>query len=229
VKTRLLFLGLFFFLMFFKINAQTVGGGLLIGLPHGEFKENVDNAGFGLNVHGTLWSPSKARPFSVGLNLGYMVYGMTTERRPFSETNPDVSVEVSRTNSIANFHLLFLISPFQGTVRPYLEGLFGGAYISTSTDIKNETTGESIASSTNFDDLTWSYGAGGGLLIQVGKDMGDVSRLFLDLKARYILGSEAEYLTEDGVEVRLGKVKYYPVKSKTDLIQISIGVTAFFN
>jgi len=215
--------------MFFKINAQTVGGGLLIGLPQGEFKENVDNAGFGLNVHGTLWSPSKARPFSVGLNLGYMVYGMTTERRPFSETNPDVSVEVSRTNSIANFHLLFLISPFQGTVRPYLEGLFGGAYISTSTDIKNESTGESIASSTNFDDLTWSYGAGGGLLIQVGKDMGDVSRLFLDLKARYIFGTEAEYLTEDGVEVRLGKVKYYPVKSKTDLIQISIGVTAFFN
>lgn len=215
--------------MFFKINAQTVGGGLLIGLPQGEFKENVDNAGFGLNVHGTLWSPSKVRPFSVGLNLGYMVYGMTTERRPFSETNPDVSVEVSRTNSIANFHLLFLISPFQGTVRPYLEGLFGGAYISTSTDIKNETTGESIAASTNFDDLTWSYGGGGGLLIQVGKDMGDVSRLFLDLKARYILGSEAEYLTKDGVEVRLGKVKYYPVKSKTDLIQISIGVTAFFN
>ncbi|KUO59662.1 hypothetical protein APF79_05825 [bacterium BRH_c32] len=229
MKTRLLILSLFFFLMFFKINAQTVGGGLLIGLPQGEFKENVDNAGFGLNVHGTLWSPSKARPFSVGLNLGYMVYGMTTERRPFSETNPDVSVEVSRTNSIANFHLLFLISPFQGTVRPYLEGLFGGAYISTSTDIKNESTGESIASSTNFDDLTWSYGAGGGLLIQVGKDMGDVSRLFLDLKARYIFGTEAEYLTEDGVEVRLGKVKYYPVKSKTDLIQISIGVTAFFN
>jgi len=229
VKNRLLILSLFFFLMFFKINAQTVGGGLLIGLPQGEFKENVDNAGFGLNVHCTLWSPSKARPFSVGLNLGYMVYGMTTERRPFSETNPDVSVEVSRTNSIANFHLLFLISPFQGTVRPYLEGLFGGAYISTSTDIKNESTGESIASSTNFDDLTWSYGAGGGLLIQVGKDMGDVSRLFLDLKARYIFGTEAEYLTEDGVEVRLGKVKYYPVKSKTDLIQISIGVTAFFN
>ncbi|MCK9279977.1 MAG: hypothetical protein M0P71_05115 [Melioribacteraceae bacterium] len=229
MKTRFLFISLFFFLLFFKINAQTVGGGFLIGLPQGEFKENVDNTGFGLNLHGTIWSPSKLRPFSVGFNLGYMIYGMTTDRRPFSETNPDVSVEVSRTNSIANFHLLFLISPFQGTVRPYLEGLFGGAYISTSTDIQNERTGESIASSTNFDDLTWSYGSGGGLLIQVGKDMGDVSRLFIDLKARYIFGTEAEYLTEDGVEVRLGSVKYYPVKSKTDLIQISIGVTAFFN
>jgi len=215
--------------MFFKINAQTVGGGLLIGLPQGEFKENVDRVGYGLNLHGTIWSPSKARPFSVGLNIGYMIYGENTERRPFSLTNPDVTVEVSRTNSLANFHLLFLITPFQGTVRPYLEGLFGGAYIFTSTDIKSENSNESIASSTNFDDLTFSYGGGAGLLIQVGKDMGDVSRLFIDIKGRYILGTEAEYLTEDGVEVRLGSVKYYPVKSKTDLIQISIGVTAFFN
>ncbi|HET55531.1 MAG TPA: hypothetical protein ENN33_09990 [Ignavibacteria bacterium] len=68
------------------------------------------------------------RPFTVGINIGYLVYGEESFKRRFSITNPDVYVDVNRTNSLANFHLLFQVSPFTGTVRPYIEGLFGGAY-----------------------------------------------------------------------------------------------------
>lgn len=212
-------------------NAQTAGISLMLGNPQGEFKENVDRFGYGIQVHGTLWSPSKMRPFTVGLNLGYLVYGEESERRRFSNPIPDVYVDVNRTNSLVNFHLLFQLSPFTGTWRPYVEGLFGGAYIFTSTSIESEWDNEEIASSTNFDDFTWSYGGSAGLLIKLMGENGNMSALYLDLKARYLFGTEAEYLAEGSITVdqRNGAVYYDVMRSKTDLLSFHIGVTAYFN
>lgn len=219
-------------LMLFAVaaKAQTGGIGLMLGYPQGEFKENVDRLGYGIQAHGTLWATSKERPFTVGLNIGYIVYGEESEKRRFSNPIPDVYVDVNRTNSLVNFHLLFQVSPFTGTWRPYVEGLFGGAYIFTSTSIESEWDNEEIATSTNFDDYTWSYGGSSGLLIKVGGKMGDVSTLYLDLKARYLFGTKAEYLSEGSITVdqNNGTVYYDVLESKTDLITFHIGVTAFF-
>jgi len=210
------------------INAQTIGGSIMIGSPQGDFRTNVDRLGYGLQFHGTLWSPSNERPFTIGLNIGYMIYGEVSERRPLSEFIPDVTVEVNRTNNLANFHLLLQISPFMGTVRPYVEGLIGGAYIFTTSEVKSTSTQLAFAESTNWDDFTWSYGAGGGLLLLISKDAGDVKDLYLDLKARYVFGTEAQYLTENDVRVVGGRVLYFPRKSKTDLLTFHVGVLAYF-
>ncbi len=221
---------LFTFLLCYAVAtySQTVGGSFMIGSPQGQFRDNVDRLGYGLQVHGTLWSPSKERPFTIGLNLSYMVYGETSERRPWPGF-PEVTLEVSRTNSIANLHFLMQVSPFTGTVRPYIEGLAGGAYIFTTSDVKSENSSEDIAQSTNYDDFNWSYGAGGGILFRVAKDLGDVKNLYLDLKARYIYGTEAQYLTESDIEVvSLTQVRYRPRQSKTDLLTFHIGVIAYF-
>jgi hypothetical protein len=52
--------------------------------------------------------------------------------------------------------------------------------------------------------------------------------LYLDLKARYLFGSEAEYLKEGSVIVENGRVTYDVSRSKTDLLQIHLGVMAYF-
>lgn len=230
MKFRSLLLLTILLLISINTNAQTLGGSLMIGLPQGEFKEKVDRLGYGLQVHGTIWSPSKLRPFTVGFNLGYMVYGEESFKRRFSLTNPDVYVDVNRTNSLVNFHLLFQVSPFTGTVRPYVEGLFGGAYVFTSTTIKNEWNDDDVASSTNFDDYAWNYGGGAGLLIRLTGDMGDVSSLYLDLKARYLFGSETEYLAEGSITVdqQNGSVYYDVLQSRTDILILHLGVVAYF-
>ena len=215
---------LIFFLVLVSNNfAQTFGGSFLIGSPQGEFKTNVENLGYGLELHGTLWKPSKERPITFGLNVSYLIYGLKTDRRPFSLTIPEVGVDVTRTNSLASMHLLFQVNPFAGTVQPYIEGLFGGAYIFTTTEIKSDYN--------NYDDFTWSYGGGAGLLIQLSRELGDVSTLYLDLKARYLYGTEAQYLTETGIVINPAnsQVYYYPKKSKTDLVTFHIGVIAYIN
>lgn len=157
-----------------------------------------------------------------------MVYGEENERRPWPGF-PEVTLEVNRTNSLANLHLLLQISPFTGTVRPYIEGLVGGAYIFTTSEVKSENSLQKIAESTNYDDFNWSYGGGAGLLLQISKDLGEVKNLYLDLKARYMYGTEAQYLTERDIEVvSLTEVRYHPRRSKTDLLTFHIGVIAYF-
>jgi hypothetical protein len=215
-------------LCFTKLNAQTIGGSLVLGFPQGEFKEKVDNLGYGLQLHGTIFSPSALSPFTVGINLGYMIYGNESSTRPLSETIPDVMVDVSRTNNIANFHLLFQVSPFNTRVRPYIEGLFGGAYLFTTTKVESRNSGQNVFESTNFDSFTWSYGYGGGLLIKVAESLGKVSELFIDLKARFIYGTEAEYLKEGSVRIVSGRAIYDVQKSKTNLMTINLGVVAYF-
>ncbi len=222
--------GLILFFVFASINsAQTVGASFMIASPQGEFKNNVDNLGFGVQVEGTLWAPSAERPFSIGLSAGYLVYGLVSERRAWPGF-PGIYLNLTRTNSIANLHALFKITPFMGSIRPYIEGIFGGNYLFTTSEVKNENGNQQIASSTNFDDFTWSYGGGAGLLFKLSENLGNVSALFLDLKVRYMYGTEAEYLTEKSVFVNnLGDTIFNPQKSKTDLITFHVGVVAYFN
>jgi hypothetical protein len=210
------------------VSAQSVSGSFMIGLPQGEFANHNNNTGWGFQLQGTFPTPSERDPFGFGLNLGYMNYGSEDFTRPFSLTNPDVTVDVNRTYNLVNFHLMLLVSPFHGSVQPYMELLGGGEYLFTSTQIQSQNTQEEVSSSTNFDDFAWSYGFGGGIKIKVAEDLQDVSTLFVDLKVRYLLGSQAEYLTEGGVIINQsnGTVTYDTKQSETDMLSIHIGVSA---
>ncbi len=231
MKTRILIIvAILSVISFNKILAQAGGLNIMLGFPMGEFKDEIDRLGFGLSGHFLFLAPTDNRPFGIGLNVGYLNYGQETRREPFSLTIPDVTVDVERSNNLVNFHVLFQLGFGSGSVRPFVEGLFGGSYIFTETTIRSRGA-EEVASSNNFDDFAWSYGAGGGLLIllyseEEGSDFGS---LFLDLKARYLFGSEAEYLKEGSVIVSNGHVTYQVSKSKTDLLTVHAGVVAYFD
>lgn len=213
------------------ITPQSAGGNLMLGFPQGEFKDNIDRLGFGLSGEVLFFNPSENLPFGFGLNVGYMNYGSESRQEPFSTTIPDVVVDVDRSNNLVNFHLLFQIAPPSGKVRPYGELLFGGAYLFTETSINSRGT-EEVASNTNFDDFAWNYGFGGGVLINIyspGQPEGNFGALFLDLKVRYLLGTEAEYLKEGSVIIQNGSAYYDVSKSKTDLLTAQLGVMVNFN
>lgn len=207
---------LFILLILTSVDAQTVGGGLIFASPQGEFRSNLDRNGFGFQIQGTFWTPSVERPFTLGLDASYIIYGMKTETRPwygFDETD----LKITRTNSIASLHMLFQVSPFSGPVQPYIEGIFGGAYIFTLSEVKSDYNDESLSSKTNLDDFTWSYGAGGGVFVQLAQDLGSVSALFLDFKVRYMNGTQAEYLTENDIVVvspRTGELLSKKIKNR---------------
>lgn len=223
---------LFFLLSFHSINnvsAQSAGLNLSLAFPVNEFKENVDNVGFGLSGEFLFITPQIKSPFGVGVNIGYFIYGMESRREPFSLTIPDVFVNVDRTNNLVNFHLLFQVGFPTGRIRPYVEGLFGGSYLYTETNIKSDNNFNEVASSVNFEDWAWSYGFGGGIGILIAGDpITNIGAIYLDLKGRYLFGSEAEYLKEGSVEIIGSRVTYLVSESKTDIITAHAGIRAYF-
>jgi len=215
----------------------------LIGqLPKGEFKDEGVPTGFGLGING-LWYPSKQ--FGLGLNLGISQYGNSERQIPFSYYTDLITITEKTTNDLAYGHLLLKIIPFQGNVSPYFEGLLGMKNLSTTTELTNnncyddnETSYDDceIASSTNYSDNSFSYGGGGGLeicLTSFGgeEDSGIEGVLSFFINARYMIGAEAEYLKKGDIH-RMDQepydVTYSPSRSKTDVLQISLGLNFNF-
>ncbi|MCF8413327.1 MAG: hypothetical protein K9G44_07935 [Melioribacteraceae bacterium] len=212
-------------------NAQTLGGSLMLGFPQNEFKSNVDRLAYGFNLEGTLGSPGMETPVTIGASFGFMVYGEEDVVTPLSKTIGRVSVNVNTTNSLLNFHLMMKVSPFEGSVKPYLEGLAGGNYLFTESKVEDVQSGEEVVSSTNLDDFSWSYGAGGGILISLFNDRETSdAEILLDIKARYLYGTKAKYLAEGSIiEDGNGNVFYDISESTTDLLTIHVGVIFSFD
>jgi hypothetical protein len=216
----------------------------LVGIPTGEFGDSVSNAGFGMT--GMFGYGIGVAPIMLGLDGGFMIYGTKERSEAWSETIPDVRVNVKTTNSLAFGHLLLRLQPQEGMVRPYLDGLAGFNYLSTTTSVNNEgsTDGEStIASSTNQSDVVFSYGAGGGVMIRLHKrddslprpsvdddeeDTRGPAEVLLDLNGRYMWGDAADYLTENSIIRNGGNVSYDVKHTRTDLIALKIGVLVRF-
>jgi hypothetical protein len=199
-------------------------------LPQGEFSRNIENTGFGISGHFGMFLPNT--PIMLGTEFSYIIYGHESRKEPFSPNIPDVTVDVETSNNIVTGHLLLRFQPRMGIYRPYFDGLFGFNYLFTQTTVKDEDdVGDDIASSTNYDDATLSYGVGGGIQIRVyNRPIGEDKpfAVFIDAGVRYLKGGEGEYLDEGAIKINDEKVALRVIKSKTDLLSIQIGVIITF-
>lgn len=205
----------------------TAGGSLTLGLPQGEFKDNLDRYGYGLTGE-IFYTPGPIKVFGIGLDLTYMNYGSETRRAPFSNTIPDLTVDVDRSYNMISFHPVVRIYAPLPMLRPYIDLVAGGNYIFATTTIRsrysNNNNGNEVATDQNFSDFAWNYGFGGGLLIDIINQPG--MKLSIDLRGRYLYGTEAEYLKEGSVIINTqnGTATYNISKSTTDMLYIQAGV-----
>jgi hypothetical protein len=207
-----------------------------LGLPQGEFADQVDDLGLGASILGGIGLPSW--PVVLGAEFCFLTYGREKRTEPFSTTIPDVYVDVITTNDIVMGHLLVRVQPRSGWLRPYLDALFGFKYFSTSTSIPAyvyDPGGSSgfatLASTTQLDDTALSYGAGAGLDIRLKEwsySQGGVMALRLNLGARYLFGSEARYLKEGSIRRQEDEVEFDILRSRTDMLIIQIGLALEF-
>lgn len=192
-------------------DTQITGQGSLsfaLGLPTGEFNQNIDNLGYGANVYIGAEFPNSI--FGIGLDFSFFVYGRSSRSTVFNRDDPDlvaVPIDVITTNSLVQPHLVLRMQPSTGTVRPYLEGKFGFKYLFTDTRIQNQRrSDEEIASSRNFDDITISGGAGAGahFMIMESVPESSIGNMYINLGFQYSLGREAEYLASGPVRDESG-------------------------
>ena len=213
----------------------TAGIGITGGFPAGEFGKNVTNPGIG--VSGNVGFMIPRTPAVIGLDLGYLIYGHERRTEQFSLTIPDVLVGVVTENNILSMNAFLRLQTRDGPLRFYVEGLVGFHYLFTSTTIEDlpSFSGEQIASSTNLDDFAFTKGVGGGVLIELwngresrtpqNRTMRSVS---LDVRLRYLDGSEADYLKRGDIVRREGAAELNVTKSTTELTTAYLGLAVDF-
>jgi opacity protein-like surface antigen len=199
------------------------GGSLVGAVPSGEFRRYVAG-GAGFNGFVAL-KLGQEETVSLRLDGTFVLYGLETRRVPLG-IGPLalVNVDVSTSNSIVNFVLGPQLITTGGAVRAYASGGVGFSYFWTHSSVEGSNNSEPFASSTNFDDFTFAWRAGGGLWIRVGHGR---TPLWLDLGATYVRNGRVKYLREGSITFDLsGAPVYTAIESETNLVLIHLGVSA---
>jgi opacity protein-like surface antigen len=200
------------------------GAGFLIATPAGEFDDYV-GTGWGLGGNFTFNLDSDG---IVGLRLGagFVNYGRETKRVCFSQTvGCRIEVDLTTNNNIFYGNIGPELTVPAGIIRPYVNAGIGFAYFATTSTVEDISGAgdDDIASTTNFDDVTFAWLAGGGLRIRLSSGQ---NPFHLDFGVQYHGNGEVEYLTEGGIEDNLdGSITLNPILSEANLLTFSIGAS----
>ncbi|MDB4951284.1 MAG: hypothetical protein JWM27_3933 [Gemmatimonadetes bacterium] len=199
-----------------------VGGSLSYARPQGQFSRNVKE-GFGADGH-VIYRLSESGVVGLRLDGGFLVYGDEHQRVPLSSTvGGRVNVDLNTTNNIAFVGIGPQIGMPTGRLRPYVNGYAGVSYLFTESSLKGTGSGDAFASSTNYDDATFSYGGGAGLYVPF---RGGPSPISLDVGVRYHNNGHARYLREGDITDNADDtITLHPHYSDTDLLSFHVGVS----
>lgn len=198
--------------------------GLALGSPMGSFQQSLDRNSYGLDMGATYQIPNS--PIHIGGGLVYQNYGWTERSEYFSPDIQEVKLRVRTTNNMVTPHFLMRIEPNMGVISPFVEGIIGFNYLYTESSVLDDWAEEEIASSVNYDSYTSSSGIGGGVKVRLyeGYDEdGDFFGISLIVKAKYMLGGEADYLKEGGLSRTRRGLNYDVSRSRTDLTTFNVG------
>ena len=190
-------------------------------IPLSEFRDFDSDAGYGANLEILFFSPTKQKPFAMGIVFSYFGQGLYFYDDPFTD---ETYLSGNRANNFSSLHLIFQLAPTGGTVRPYLETFFGGSYIFSNSEIY---TVDYIPIDLYIDDWAWSYGIGGGFKFLVSSD--DAGRsLFIDLKGRYLMSSPIEILDRNSIRYANDTFYYTINETQMNFAVIQIGFIGSF-
>jgi hypothetical protein len=188
--------------------------------PSGEFADYVEHGG-GVNVN-VVWPVTTEGPFALRADGGFIVYGSETKRVCFQSTNCRIELDLTTTNSIAYLNVGPQLMVPAGPIRPYINAAGGFSYFGTTSSVEGSSGEDPFASTSNFDDITFMWSGGGGLLIRLSSGQTPV---FLDIGARYNGNGEVEYLKEGDIQDTPTGIEFTPTRSDANLWQFGIGVT----
>lgn len=200
------------------------GGNLSFGFPQGPFQDQLDEVGIGFN--GLVGYVLPRSPIMIGLDFGFNIFAVDRRSEPLSSTIPDLRVNIENSYNMLTTMFLIRASGNSHVFRPYVDALVGFNYLFTETTVRSRSTQIEFASDTNFDDITFAYGIGAGMMYSVYKI--DDTNVFLNIQTRYILGGRADYLKRGSITTNNGEVFYDVSNSRTDMLYFQIGIVATF-
>ncbi len=195
------------------------GGGVMVGIPVGEFRTFVDVAG-GL---GGVIAVNVDRRGSVGLRVtgSYLQYGHERRLVPLAGSGGLLGLDLNTAFYIASLRAGPQFVFGEGPVRLYAFGTAGVSYFATESSLGGSGCGcWGYPGTVNYDDAVLALEGGGGLLIKLSRAVA------LDLGASYVRNGPVSYLREGGISRAAdGSLVLRPVRSEANLAVVQLGLT----
>ena len=203
-------------------HGQVTGSlSLGLGVPTGEFKQNIDRSGYGPSAYLGVESPKGL--VSVGLDVSLLFFGRSSQSIPLAGR---AAVEATTSSNVLQPHLAVRLQPPEWIIRPYIKGLFGFKYLYTTTSLRDPLNDplETFGRSFNSGDFTLSGGGAAGLQVRVVQGGASSGAVYLNLGVQYLLGGEADYLKiSDSFDPDNPEVQ----RSTTTMLIPMLGVTLY--
>ena len=190
-------------------------------IPINEFRDFDNDPGYGANLEILFFSPTKRKPFAMGISFSYFGQGLYFYDDPCTD---ETYLSGNRANNYSSINLLFQLEPPTGKVKPYIETFFGGSYIFSNSEIY---TLDYVPVNLYVDDWAWTYGVGGGIKFSIGGNDGNGS-LYLDLKGRYLMSSDVELLDRESIRYANDSFYYSLNETQLNFLAVQIGVAYYF-
>lgn len=190
--------------------------------PVNEYGVFDNEDGWGSSLEIFIFSPSKQKPVGLGFSFSFIGQGWYTYYDPY---NDEYIWTDNRANNFINGHLILQLAPTGGTVRPYIETLFGGSYIFSESEFVdfNYTTFNLY-----YDDWAWSYGAGGGIKFLLTSDENGNGSLWLDLKGRYLMSSDVSIIDRHSIRYANNSFYYDVQEIQINFVTVQVGLMLCF-
>lgn len=198
------------------------GGSFSYARPVDEFLQYV-NRGYGFDAF-FRWNFDQQGIFGIRLDGGFLGYGRETKRVPLSSTiGGRIQVDLTTSNNILWFGLGPQVTIPMPGIRPYANAAVGFSYFFTESSVEGIADDDDLFTTKNYDDGTFAWGAGGGILIPFQTRSGEIA---IDLGVRYHGNGEVRYLREGGIEdLPDGSILLHPIQSEANLLTYRLGIS----
>ncbi len=183
-------------------------------MPTGDFDAAVDE-GWGAAGHVVVLP--HARPFGLRFEVSALVYGSRSFTVPVPGTGGYVGDTVRTDSWFGNMLAGPELRARHGAVRPYGHVLAGVGYFATTSELSAYYETVPLSGTTNFDDTTFAWAAGGGVEIALGRDVS------IDLGARYLANGTVDYLTQDSI-VGDASGALRPHRGEAHVVTFTVGI-----
>lgn len=201
---------------FWNGRSSTLSGGLEFGVPLGEFDHTWGSTMVGLSANLAL--PMRTLPLEFGYDFSWArmgsEYDLIQPSGGLLTAIPSRSVSVK--SNVYGHHGLVRLNPLRGGVRPYGEVLLGARNFVTRSTV---TTDEGVTDDERDGAWAQSYGWAVGLMYAIG------DQVFVEGRVERLYSGKVDYVDPRTIDIDpAGKVTYEKANSRTETLQIQVGI-----
>lgn len=202
--------------------AGWVGVSFVTANPAGELGNFFDQ-GFGAQVHGAFPIEASGH-LRVRGDVGFVIYGYERQRVCFgAPIGCRIEADLTTTNNIFFGGIGPELVLATGAVQPYVNASWGVSYFATTSSLGGSADWGDFANTTNYDDATFAWRAGGGVRWQV---KGGRKPVALDFGMEWHQNGLADFLTKgDIIDHADGSITMTPHRAEANLTAVRVGVS----